>query len=272
MNLSFSVLMSVYKKEKPAYVDRSLESIYNQTVKPHEIVLVKDGPLTEHLEAVLREWERKFGAIFKTVSIKKNVGMDKAFNIGLKHCRFDWIARMDADDICHPNRFEIQINYLQDNPASEVLGSWIDEYDGTMCNFRGTRKVPTTHSQILQYAKSRCPMNHMTVFYKKEVVGEGYPVEMPGLGDYGLWSKLLAKGVTFANIPQSLVKVRTGDNFLQRRGGMKYLKNEMKLLKFQRELGFISPYYYISSLAIRAIVRLSPLFIRKYLYSVLRSL
>jgi glycosyltransferase involved in cell wall biosynthesis len=105
--MSLSVLMSVYYKENPEYLQQALESIWDaQTLKPDEIVLVEDGPLTTELYSILTNWKNKLDKILKRVPLEKNEGLTKALNMGIEHCSGEFIARMDSDDISCPNRFE----------------------------------------------------------------------------------------------------------------------------------------------------------------------
>jgi glycosyltransferase involved in cell wall biosynthesis len=112
--MKFSVLVSVYHRESPLYLELALNSIWEvQTLKPNEIVLVKDGPLTDSLEAVIDRFFNTCGDVLKIVPLSRNVGLSTALNIGLSHCSFDYVARMDTDDICMYNRFEKQINFFK---------------------------------------------------------------------------------------------------------------------------------------------------------------
>ena len=106
--MQFSVLLSLYYKEKGEYLRQSLDSIFNQTLKPDEVILVEDGPLTEALYEVLSEYSNIYSN-FKIVRLEKNGGLGNALNIGLAHCSFDLVARMDTDDIAKPDRFEKEI-------------------------------------------------------------------------------------------------------------------------------------------------------------------
>ena len=106
--MKFSVLLSVYRKEQPAYLRQRLASIFNQTLTPDEVVLVKDGPLTDALDEVVEEYALKFTTL-KVVPWPENQGLGKALNEGLKYCSYDLVARMDTDDVAKPERFEKQI-------------------------------------------------------------------------------------------------------------------------------------------------------------------
>ena len=124
--MKFSVLMSIYKKEEPKYFNRAMQSIWDeQTVKPDEIVLVQDGPLTDGLYKAIDEWKAKIGEVFKTVPLEKNVGLGEALNAGIKHCSYELIARMD---ISIPNRFEKQLKAFENNDI-DICSSWVSEFD-----------------------------------------------------------------------------------------------------------------------------------------------
>ena len=115
----FSVLLSVYKKEQPTYLRQSLDSLFSQTLPPDEIVLVKDGPLTPELDAVITEYQTRC-TILKVIPLTHNQGLGKALNEGLKHCSYELVARMDTDDIAKPERFEKQIRVFTEHPEVDV--------------------------------------------------------------------------------------------------------------------------------------------------------
>ena len=167
--MKFSVLLSVYYKEKPNCLKESLSSIFNQRCLPTEVVLVEDGPLTCELNNVISEFLDK-GLKIEIVRLAKNQGLGKALNEGLKHCSYDLVARMDTDDIAKPDRFERQIIAFRDHPELEVVGAWIDEFEGDVSNVISVRKLPENHSEIYQFAKKRNPINHPVVMFRKKAV------------------------------------------------------------------------------------------------------
>src|SRR5688572_10747386 len=129
-NFRFSILMPVYIKENPSYLRSALISILDeQTVIPDEVVIVEDGPITDDLSQVLTDFETRHASRIKRYKLSKNRGMGIAMNYGLKHAKFDWIARMDSDDIAISTRFEQQLNFLKKNPQIDVLGSSIEEFN-----------------------------------------------------------------------------------------------------------------------------------------------
>src|SRR5690554_5001347 len=115
--MSFTVLMSVYAKEQPDYFNQAFLSIWDQqTLKPDQIVLVKDGPLTAELDAEIQRWQEKLGKVLSVVELPENVGLGAALNEGLKACKYELVARMDTDDISLPARFEEQVAFMQTHP------------------------------------------------------------------------------------------------------------------------------------------------------------
>lgn len=264
--MNFSVLISVYIKENPIYLKQALESIWdNQNLKPNEIVIVKDGPLNISLNEVLDEFAEK--APVKFLEFQNNLGLGEALNKGLEICKYDIIARMDTDDISHPNRFSKQIAFLFKNKKVDIVGAWIDEFTGNKNNIISTRKVPEEHSAIISYLKGRCPLNHPTVvFRKKAVVYSGNYLECHLKEDLYLWLRLYKNNFVFANIPESLLYFRTNDDVFKRRGGINYAKSELRMFNFRYQIGLINIYEYIYFTALTIPIRLAPPLVRSFVY------
>jgi glycosyltransferase involved in cell wall biosynthesis len=265
--LSYSVLMSVYQKENPDYLRKSIESMVEQTYKTDDFVLVCDGPLTDALNAVVDEAQKSLGPVLSVVRLETNVGLGRALSIGLATCKNELVARMDSDDIALPTRCEKQVAYMEANPDCDILGFQIDEYDDKMerCIYR--RTVPTSHEQIAAYAKKRNPFNHMTVMYKKSsVLAAGNYMDCPLFEDYFLWCRMLQNGCRVANLDEVLLKMRGGEGMYRRRGGRGYNRC---IVHFQDELlqmGFITKKEHRRNKFIRLTVSSMPNFLRKYFY------
>jgi len=228
--MKFSVLMSIYHKEKPEYFNRAMQSIWNeQTVKPSEIVLVQDGKLTEELYRLVDEWKNKLGDILKIIPLEQNVGLGNALNIGLKECRCDLVARMDTDDICMPDRFEKQISFFQNNDV-DIIGSYCIEIDENN-NKGNVRKMPLTHKDIYDNLFT-CPLIHPIVMFKKSIIEKvgGYDKTLTRRQDYDLWFKCAKAGTIFANIDEPLILYRfTNDT---------HKKQNLNLMLSQAKIGF----------------------------------
>ena len=271
--MEISVLMSVYIKERPEFLERALESILNQTLKPKELVLVKDGVLTRELEIILYEERKKFeknSINFICVQLKKNMGLGIALQKGLEKCSCDYVARMDSDDIAVRDRFEVQAEYMQKNTDVSVVGGYISEFVEEGKSLR-TKIMPLNQDELYKYGKYRNPLNHMTVLFKKKDVLEvgGYQ-PMTGLEDYYLWSRMLAKKYRIANIDKVLVNARLRD-FSNRRGGLRYFLTYFRLRKIQNKLHYTNIPEFIIGIMFTALITLVPNNIRSGLYRVLRK-
>lgn len=227
----FSVSMCVYGKDSPAYFREAVNSILEQTVKPSEVVLVVDGPVPQELDSVIKDFESN--PIFKIIRLSQNMGHGVARRTGLDNCKFDLVALMDADDISVQNRFELQLKEFEKNPDFDIVGGNITEFVENPENIVGKRIVPKSDSEIKVYLKRRCPMNQVTVMFKKNSVQSvgGY-IDWFCDEDYYLWNRMFLANMTFANVPEVLVNVRVGKDMYQRRGSWKYFKSEAKLQWF----------------------------------------
>lgn len=219
MEKRYSVLMSVYKNEKPDYFIESLDSMVNQTLKPDEIVIVKDGELTKELDDVIEKYKEMHPKLFKIVSLKKNVGLGRALDEGLKHCRNELVARMDTDDISLPKRCELQVEKFNSNPELSIVGTMIDEFYDNRKNIISSRVVPTSNEEICRFIKRRSPFNHPTVMYRKsDVIRCGGYGKMRRKQDLDLFSRMINSGCIASNIDKSLLLFRSNeDNFKRRK-------------------------------------------------------
>ena len=268
--IQFSVLISVYKKEKPEYLKTALQSIINQTLKPTEIVIVKDGLLTKELDDCIKEYEKQYPELIKIIAFKENRGLGLALRDGVTACKYDYIARMDSDDIAKPERFAKQFQYLKQHPETALLGTWITEFSKDENKPDTLTELPCTHQEILKYAKKRNPFRHMTMLLKKEaVIKSGNYRDFLWFEDYDLWVRMLQKGYIAANIPEYLVNVRADEEMFARRGGWQYLKQDYKFQKVLIETGFITVSEFFMNIVIRTIVRLMPNYIRRKIYEYL---
>jgi glycosyltransferase involved in cell wall biosynthesis len=259
--------MSVYHKENPDFLTTAINSVISQTLKPKEIVVVKDGLLTNELDRVIEGFIDSYPQLFKIISLKKNNGLGTALQVGVENCSYDLIARMDTDDISHSERFEKQISYMYTNPEIDVLGSWILEFDDHSNCERYVRKVPLHTKEILLYSKHRNPLNHMTVvFRKKAVLKAGNYQPLLWNEDYYLWVRIINQGSKIQNLEDTLVYVRAGDELYKRRGGLKYIKNEFILQREFLKMDFITPKQFCSNMIKRAMVRIVPTYLRKIIY------
>ncbi|MEO3218369.1 sugar transferase [Ruminococcus bicirculans (ex Wegman et al. 2014)] len=247
----YSVLMSLYKKEKPEYLRLAIDSMLNQTVPPDEIVMVEDGPLTDELYAVLDEYP-----MLHKVKNETNLGLGISLQKGLLATKNDVVARMDTDDIAGISRCEKQLEFLNNNPDISVVGGQIEEFIGSPDHIVAKRIVPLKDIELKEFNKKRCPFNHMTVmFKKKDIIEAGSYQDWFWNEDYYLWIRLALAGKKFANLPDVLVLVRTGEDMYQRRGGIKYFQSEAKLQKFMLDNNIINKPRYLINISERLVLQ-----------------
>lgn len=267
-NLKFSVLIPVYTKENPLFLELSLRSILDeQTVIPDEVVIVEDGPITTALKNVLNDFETRYTTIIKRYKLKKNQGMGVAMNYGLERATFEWIARMDSDDIAVPNRFELQLKFLNENPSIDVLGSSIEEFNIKPGDLRRVRSLPPENDEIISLMKYRNPLNHMTVFYRKDIAirAGGYWLHRY-FEDYNLWYEMWKIGAKFHNLNENLVLVRVGNNMVGRRSGYGYFNIEKILLRKFFTDRFVTAFQYRYLILLKFTLRVLPTSMLKTFY------
>ena len=264
--MEFSVLMSVYHKEHPEYLQASLESMRAQTLSPAEVILVEDGPLTPELYAVLDKFEAEW-PVLKRLPLPENVGLGKALNAGLEACSFELVARMDTDDIAKPERFARQAAEFENDPALGLLGSHVTEFEGTPDNVTAQKKVPVTEEEVRRYVRRRNPFNHPAVMFRKSAVvaAGGYQHAM-WCEDYYLWARMLANGCKARNLDESLLYFRAGSDVYMRRGGWKYVKSLVSFKWKLYKLGVSGLGDFIYSAGVHAAVGLMPNKLRALVY------
>lgn len=263
----YSVLMSVYHKEKSEYLRQAIESIQAQTFPTDDFVLVCDGSLTSELDAVIATKQQEMGDILNVVRLAKNSGLGNALNEGIKRCKNELVARMDSDDIAYSDRCEKQIAVFNTHPKVSICSGVVEEFISTPDVVDVKRVPPETNAEIIEFAKKRNPFNHPCVMYKKSVVeAVGSYQDFYLLEDYYLWLRMLMAGYQGYNIQEPLLHMRAGSDMYLRRAGWKYAKTQAKLFKYMKDSGFIGNGQYIKSCAIRSGSALAPNWLRKFMF------
>ena len=266
----FSVLMSLYAKEKVAYLRDCLASLQAQTQPADEIILVFDGPISSELKNEVNLWQVQLP--LKVVELPENVGLGKALNEGLKYCSNEWVFRMDTDDICLAHRFEKQLAYIDTNSNVALLGGQVKEFDESFVHEVGIKGVPLDLEAIKKFALVRNPFNHMTVAYKKSIIEQvgGYQHHLY-MEDYNLWLRVISKGYKVSNLPDVLVNVRAGNAMYARRKGIEYIRSEFQLAKLKIALQLQSSFLAYAYCFIRVLPRLLPKRLLGIIYQQLRK-
>lgn len=262
----FSVLISVYAKNTPDELFQSIKSIWDdQVLKPSQIVLVEDGCLPNELQKIIDYWEMQEPTIFTVIKLHQNMGLAHALNRGLEFCKYDLVARMDADDVSMPDRFAKQYGYMIHHPDIDVLGGQVEEWDGKLEKRIARKSLPLSHHELQFFTKYRCPFNHPTVIFRKESVVHvgGYP--NCKLEDNNLWVKMLLNGRKFSNLDSVLVKMRA-DNMIKSRRGLNVLLPELQLQKYLYDSGINNFSEFMVNCVIRIILRTLPNKLRATIY------
>lgn len=262
MDDKYSVLMSVYYKEKPEYLQQSIESILHQTAPTDDFVLVCDGPLNPEIDSVISKY-----TTLHVVRLKENGGLGRALNEGMKHCQHELIARMDSDDISRPDRCERELKVFADHPEVDIVSGTIEEFTTTPDEVYSRRVLPEISEAIVEFAKKRNPFNHPAVMYRKSAVeaAGGYK-DFYLLEDYFLWVRMLLAGSKGYNIQEPVLWMRAGSDLYKRRGGWEYVSSEKKLFSYMLTRGFISKGEYTRAVVSRAAGAMVPNWLRSVLY------
>lgn len=263
----YSVLMSVYRKEKPVFLEQAMESIYNQTIKTNDFILVCDGPLNEGLDEVIAEMQKKFGTVLHVHRLPQNSGLGNALNVGIKDCKNALVARMDSDDIAYVDRCERQLQVFAKYPEISVCSGIVEEFTTDPQKVDTRRVPPEKNDEIIKFAKSRNPFNHPCVMYKKSAVeAVGSYQDFYLLEDYYLWLRMLMAGYQGYNLQEPLLHMRAGSDMYRRRSGYRYAKSQIALLCYMRSRGFITYSQLIKGAVLRAGSSLAPNWLRQLMF------
>lgn len=203
-----SVLMSVYSREKPVFLEESLKSIFRQTVTPDQVVLVQDGPIGADLQFTINKLDCEYKQL-EVYVLRKNKGLSAALRYGLEKCRNELVFRMDSDDVCYPNRFEEMVRLFKEYADLEVAGAFATSIDENG-NQGKLMTVPTTEEDIYRKVWA-CPFIHPTVCFKKSTLMKiGSYSENPGprQDDYELWFRVVAARLRCMNLAKPLLYYR----------------------------------------------------------------
>lgn len=218
--MTLSVIMSVYKSDKDSYLQQALKSIWDdQTQKPSQIVLIIDGPLGKDLHDKISQWKTKLGKDLIILVNRQNLGLTKSLNRALGVATGDLIARMDADDISLPHRFETQINYLKEHPEVTILGGSIQEFDDSS-DCLGVRKYPQTAEDVRRSIHKGNPLAHSSVMFRRSLYLDGnkYNEKFRKNQDLELWFRAVKSGYQINNLNDIIVKFRRNPAVFRRRG------------------------------------------------------
>jgi GT2 family glycosyltransferase len=262
----FTLLVSTYGRDDPGYLrDAVLSSTTSQTRPPDEVVLVQDGPVPGELAATIARLVAELPMPVVHLELPANVGLGPALDAGLAASSHEVVARMDADDVSVPERFERQVAVIE--AGADIVGSGLLEFGDSVEDIVGRRTPPTEPDEIRRVIRFRDPFNHPTVVYRRSaVLAAGGYTDMALLEDYLLFTRMVEAGARPANLAEPLVYYRVGAGAYARRGGFALLRSELRLQRRFRELGITSRAEYLRNVVVRGSYRLVPEDVRKVAY------
>lgn len=269
--MTFAVITSIYINESPTHLSEALESIWDyQSVKPEQLIVVKDGPLTASLENVLDNWWSSLGDKIRIVEFSENKGLGAALNVGLEVCDYELVARMDTDDLAVFDRFSKQLKFLAEHPEVDIVGSFVREmsYSGDLL---GVRKAPVTHDEIVSCLWAS-PMVHPSIMMRRSrVLAAGnYDPRYRRRQDYELWFRCAEKGLRFHNLPEPLLYYRFGQHTHKKQSPKLAWEQAMIGYKGSKNLGM--PIAHRLACFIPFIRSLLPTYLQHAVYKVLSPL
>jgi glycosyltransferase involved in cell wall biosynthesis len=262
----FSVLISTYAGDRADYLHQAFVStVHDQTRRPAQVVLVQDGPVRAELADEIARLKAESPVPVTHVEIPENQGLGPALDAGLKASEHEIVARMDADDVSVPDRFEKQLPLVE--AGADIVGSGLWEFGTSIEDVVGRRTPPVDPEEIRRVVRFRDPFNHPTVVYRRSAVqAAGGYADMALMEDYLLFTRMVAGGAVPANLAEPLVHYRVGDGAYARRGGRELLRSELALQRRFRELGLTTRRQYVRNVAVRGGYRLVPEGVRKVAY------
>ena len=264
----FSVLLPVWARDEVAQLRRAVASVTSeQELRPDEVVVVRDGPVPDDLQEALDALPG-----VRVLELPENVGLARALEEGLRHCTFDVVARMDADDVSLPHRFARQLPLIA--AGADLVGAGLLEIGADEDDVVGRRVPPTGAAAIARYARFHDPFNHPTVVYRRSAVAAagGYR-DLDLMEDYWLFARMIRAGARVENLPEPLVKYRVGASpdagSYARRGGLRLFRSELTLQGHLLREGFTTPVQAARNVVVRGGYRFVPTRIRTLAYRAL---
>ena len=271
----YSVLMPLWYKEDINNLKASLLSIIGQTVKPDEVVMIKDHPIS-------REMQDLIDSLFENTGIKLNIyekyaldkkGLSSILNFGVQKCRNSLIARMDTDDIADACRCEAELKEFESNGELALVGTWVYEFDDNPDNIKAVHSVPANIADIKRRMKYTNPFNHPTVMFRKEIILAcgNYDKNLQRNEDYDLWYRVVSGGYKCKNISSPLLKFRRGNMFNKRRKNREQHLGKIALKKRMFKDGYMTWLEYVLSYTMEKLYFFMPTCIRRVAFKILKK-
>ncbi len=273
MSHKLAIIQSLYKQDNPDYLLSSISSMFCQSYNDFDYYIGIDGPITEELRSALRSFN---SSRLKLVEYKENRGLGAILNDLLNICKYEkyeYIARMDSDDISIPSRLNLQVSFLKKHSEIDMVGGAINEIDEYGNNRGKITKYPCSPEDCKSFFVKRNPVAHPTVMFRRsffEKAGWEYPTDFIRNEDTRLWHEGYKHGCVIANIPDVILNFRMTDSmFKNRRNGREFASSQLKLRKLIKKdlgYGFMADVYAYATY----LLMISPNWLLKFAYKILR--
>lgn len=265
------MIMAVCSSDSVLYLRTALQSLYSQSERNFEIILVSDGYLSPEQMTLIQSYEAlKVLPKLKFFQLSQKSGPAQCWNKGIEHASGNYIVRMDPDDIARPTFVEQQVGFLRDNLDVDICGSFIEEFNNTPGDLKRFRKVPLSHKDIVSHMRFKNTMNHVTVCFRRDKIADKRYEQIDGFVDYLFWLKLRHAGLRFQNRPEVTVDVRVGHGFLLRRGGASYAAKELKFANYCMHKNYFGRGEWFSYVVLKIPFRLLPRTLLNMVYKLIR--
>ncbi len=262
--------MSVYRNDRLSFVKAAVESILNQSVQEFDFYILLDGPIHDEVRSYLTSLsDGRINILDRTINKGLAVSLNELLTTVLSK-DYEFIARMDADDISLPQRFERQIQFLKKYHDIDCVGTWAIEINADGSEYF-RKQMPETHQGCLNLFRKRDCLIHPTVMFRRSYFDKAglYPEDTYFGEDTMMWAQGFANNCKFSNIPEYLFKFRLDNEFFNRRRGWKHAKSIYTLRRrVNKMLGF--GYKENISALLYAIAKLMPESILNCIYRIAR--
>lgn len=266
-----AVILSVYKNDNYPLFSECINSLLEQQFHgTFDLWVQFDGKVESEIETYLTAQNK--GNIYINKR-DKNKGLAKSLNELLQKVlvkNYEYIMRMDADDISMPGRMQKQIEYMEQHADIDCLGTWAIEIDNHGKEYY-RKQMPVSHEECLQLFKKRDCLIHPSVMFRRTYFEKAglYPEDTYFGEDTIMWAKGFKAGCQFANLPEYLLKFRLDDHFFERRRGWKHARSIWSLrCRVNKMLGFgVMSYLYAM---MYAVAKLMPKTILNSIYKTFR--
>ena len=258
MNISndfrVSVVLNVYKNDDPELFEKALKSVLDQSYLADEILILRNGPVPQAIEKLLRKYSTQVNTI-TVVELPETLRRGLARHKGILSSKNRYIALMDADDQSCRNRLKVQIEKIIKEKV-DIVGGQVKVIDFDTGNYT-FRNVPLNHNEIKSLGKKRYPFNNVTLMFDKEkYCALNYEQTGDLLEDYALYAELVKNSWKMSNVSEIVVDVKFSSRDYERRRGLVYLREELSIQKKLLSIGYINKRQYRFNVAVRIVARI----------------